>query len=185
MTEKPALPVFAEVFSDVLRPAPQPAPPTTEEEAHTKLKRNLDLALERHGEILSQPITEETNARDKRLAADVGASTIKAALTTDKTALKARQDNILELVMLRVIFHRKRMGLEIEPKHVELLKNAPRAKIEAALGQGPGGPRQLAEYDDMMAGRPPKEKVEPVKEGGMSHAEIQEALDQAFGHKRL
>jgi len=126
-------------------PADEPEPPrAVAAEAHAKLKRNLDLALERHEEILSQPIAEETDVRNKRLVAEVATATVKAALTTDRTALKARQDNTLEIVMLRVLFHRKRMGLELEPKYVERLKNAPRAQLETALG-----PRQMAQYDQL------------------------------------
>jgi hypothetical protein len=126
-------------------PADQPEPPrAVAGEAHAKLKRNLDLALERHEEILSQPIREETDVRNKRLVAEVATATVKAALTTDRTALKARQDKTLEILFLRVLFVAKSMGKELSARDLEKLKTAPRAELEAALS-----PRFLAEYDRM------------------------------------
>ncbi len=70
-------------------------------------------------------------------------TTVKAALATDRTALKARSDNILERVLLRVIVVRKYHGRG-SPKDVERLRATPRAELEAALGQ-----RWLKEYDRM------------------------------------
>ena len=113
-------------------------------EAHAKLKRNLDLALERHEEILSQPIARETDVRDKRLVAEVATATVKAALTTDKTALKARQDNTMARVLLRLLFYRYLRGLPLSPEYVQQLKTAPRKDLEAALA-----PRELAKYDGL------------------------------------
>ena len=113
-------------------------------EAHAKLKRNLDLALERHEEILSQPLAEETDVRNKRLVAEVATATVKAALATDRTALKARQENTIEIVMLRVLFQRYLRAMEIKPEDKEKLRTAPRAKLEIALGA-----RGLAEYDEL------------------------------------
>jgi len=107
-----------------------------------KLKRNLDLALERHEEILSQPIAEETDVRNKRLVAEVATATVKAAISTDKNALKARQDNILERVLLHCLFHARKFGRTLSEADRERIKNAPRKELEAA-----SSPRQLAEYD--------------------------------------
>jgi hypothetical protein len=45
-------------------PADGPEPRAVAAEAHAKLTRNLDLALERHGEILSQPVADETDVRN-------------------------------------------------------------------------------------------------------------------------
>jgi hypothetical protein len=126
-------------------PADEPEPPRAlVAEAHAKLKRNLDLALERYEEILSQPIAEETDVRNKRLVAEVATATVKAALATDRTALKARQENTIELVMLRVLLARKSRGLWIKPEDEEKPRIAPRAKLETALGA-----RGLAEYDEL------------------------------------
>lgn len=127
------------------RPADEPEPPcAVAAEAHAKLKQNLDLALERHGEILSQPIAEETDVRSKRLVAEVATATVKAALTTDRTALKARADNTIERLLLRAIVVRRYHGRDVPPERVKQLKSTPRAELEAALG-----PRWLAEYDRM------------------------------------
>jgi hypothetical protein len=54
-----------------------------------KFRRNVNLALEVLGKILSQPITEVTSKADRRLAAKAAAITIKAAIATDKNVLKA------------------------------------------------------------------------------------------------
>jgi len=113
-------------------------------EAHAKLKRNLDLALERHEEILSQPLAEETDVRNKRLVAEVATATVKAALATDRTALKARQENTVEIVMLRVLFARIKRGMWVKPEDAEKLRTAPRAKLGIALGA-----RGLAAYDQL------------------------------------
>ena len=112
MTDKPPLTVFSEVFGDTLRPAPQPTPPpaptlASEGDAHNKLQRNVQLALEVHHKLMS---AEPENAGDKRLALEAANMSVKAALATDRTALKARQENTMELFMLRVLFSRKRLG---------------------------------------------------------------------------
>ena len=52
-------------------------------------------------------------------------ATVKAALTTDRTALKARQDRALERVFLRVLFHRKRLGYDLSSREIEPLRSAP------------------------------------------------------------
>ena len=64
MPDKPATPIFNEVFGDILNPAaPQPEPPPDlASEAHSKLRRNLDLALDRHQELIATPITADTPA---------------------------------------------------------------------------------------------------------------------------
>jgi hypothetical protein len=64
----------------------------TDSEADTvpvKFWRNVDVALDLLGKILSHPITEVTSKADKRLAAKAAAITIKAAIATDKNVLKA------------------------------------------------------------------------------------------------
>jgi hypothetical protein len=147
MTEKPTLAVFREVFGDLLRPPLQPAPesepaPTTGEEAQAKLKRNLSLALEVHKDAMTGQLVGEGG--DKRLALEAANTTVKAALTTDRTALKARADNTIERVLLRLIVVRKYHGRENAPELVKKLHATPRAELEAALGQ-----RWLKEYDRM------------------------------------
>jgi hypothetical protein len=123
----------------------EPEPPrVAATEAHAKLKRNLDLALERHKEILSPAIAQETDVRNKRLVAEVATATVKAVLTTDRTALKARSDNITDRTLLRLLFIRYQRGLPVRPEHLERLWTAPRAEIEAALW-----PKHLVEYDRM------------------------------------
>jgi len=144
MTEKPALPIFNEVFGDLLRPAPQPAPEpaqTIGEEANAKLKRNLDMALDVHQQAMSATLPD-VPVGEKRLMVESAHMTVKAALTTDKTALKARSDNVLERVLLRCLFAAHRRGRTLNEADRERIKNAPRKDLEAALS-----PRQLAEYD--------------------------------------
>ena len=85
MTDKPTLAVFSEVFGDSLRPAPQPTPPpaptlATEGDAHNKLQRNVDLALDVHHKFMT---TEPETAGDKRLALEAANMSVKAALATD------------------------------------------------------------------------------------------------------
>ena len=144
MTDKPN--VFREVFDEVLYPAPKPAPESplvSDSEAHAKLKRNLDMALDVHKQAMSATLPDIPGG-DKRLMVESANTTVKAALATDRTALKARSDNILERVLLRVIVVRKYHGREVAPKDVERLRATPRAELEAALGQ-----RWLKEYDRM------------------------------------
>jgi hypothetical protein len=134
------------VFGDTLRPAPQPAPaPTlaTEGEAHSKLQRNVDLALDVHQQAMRANLPDVPQG-DKRLMVESAHATIKAALATDRTALKARQENTIEIVMLRVLFARKLHGMRSKPEDEEKLRTAPRVKLELALGA-----RGLAEYDEL------------------------------------
>jgi hypothetical protein len=137
--------VFDAKPTAALSPANEPEPSrAVATEAHAKLKRNLDLALERHEEILSQPIAGEIDVRKKRLVAEVATATIKASVTTDRTALKARSDNIIARVLLRAIFTRLVAGLPTREEDLARLKGASRKEIEASLF-----PRQLEEYDRM------------------------------------
>jgi hypothetical protein len=62
-------------------------------EAHGEQARNLNLAQDRHGEILAQPITPEMDPKEKRIIAEVATATIKAGISIDKTALKAHEDD--------------------------------------------------------------------------------------------
>jgi hypothetical protein len=126
-------------------PADEPEPTrAVATEAHAKLKRNLDLALERHEEILSRPIVEETDVRNKRLVAEVATATVKAALTTDRTALKARQENTMERLFLRYLFVKRRNGASLTLDQVVKLRSTARPELEAALG-----PKFMAEYDQL------------------------------------
>ncbi len=115
---------------------------TVEGEAHAKLKRNLSMALEVHKQAMAQELQGEGG--DKRLALEAANTTVKAALTTDRTALKARADNTIERVLLRAIVVRAYHGRDVTPDRVKQLKSTPRAELEAALGQ-----RWLAVYDNM------------------------------------
>lgn len=81
---------------------------------------------------------------DKRLALEAANMTVKAALATDKTALKARQDNTIARVLLRMLFYKKLRGRELGLEDLRQLKTAPRAELEAALG-----PRALQDYDQL------------------------------------
>jgi hypothetical protein len=155
MTEKPSAPIFNEVFADILHsnPKPEPDPTSVSEEAHAKLRRNLDVALDRHHDFM---IADQVTAGDKRLALEAANTTVKAALTTDRTALKAKSEKTIARVLLRLLFVRKSRGLELSPEDAKMLKSAPRAEIEAALF-----PRQLAEYDRMEAAAAPGEPLKP------------------------
>lgn len=128
-------------FEELAPPAP---PPTlaAEGEAHSKLKRNLDKALEVHLQAMSASLPGDITAGDKRLMVESAHATVKAALATDRTALRAKQENTLELVFLRVLFHRWRMGMEVSPTDAQRLVTAPRAKVEAAIGS-----KMMVEYD--------------------------------------
>jgi hypothetical protein len=122
-------------------PADVPEPPrAVAAEPYAKLKRNLDLALDVHKQALSASLPD-VPASDKRLMVESAHATVKA-LATDRTAVKARQENTLELVMLRVLFARKRHGYASKPEDEEKLRTAPRTKLETSLGA-----RGLAEYD--------------------------------------
>ena len=133
-------------MSDLDRFEQSYAPPTptlaSDGEAHAQLKRNLAVALEVHRDFM---VAERETAGDKRLALEAANMTVKAALTTDRTALKARQENTLERLFLNCLFQWKRMGRPLKPEESERLRTAPRAEIEAALVS----PRQIAEYDAM------------------------------------
>lgn len=113
---------------------------TSEGEPHAKLKRNLVKALDRQDELLD---SDTSTIGGRMVVAGVAATVVRAALTTDKTALKARSDNTLERVLLRLVFYRKLLGRETSPDELKRLREAPRAEIEAALG-----PR-IADYDRM------------------------------------
>lgn len=128
--------------ADLFEEIPIPPKPTLTDEgsdAHNKLQRNVDVALDLHYEFM---MADPESAGDKRLALESANTTIKAALATDRTALKARQENTIELVMLRVLFARKMHGIASKPEDEEKLRTAPRAKLETAIGV-----RGLAEYD--------------------------------------
>lgn len=132
-------------FDQFDRELASPPPPTlvSDTEAHAKLKRNLSIALDRHKEIMDFELPD-IPAGDKRLALEAANMTVKAALATDKTALKARQDNTIARVLLRLLFYRKLRGREMGPDDLKRLQTAPRVELEAALG-----PRALAEYDQL------------------------------------
>jgi hypothetical protein len=135
-----------DLFDKALPPRPPPPPPTlaSEGEAHQKLKRNLDLALDVHNQAMRAELPPDLPAGEKRLMVETAHVTVKAALATDRTALRARQENTLEIVMLRILFARKQRGYPIKPEDEERLRTAPRAKLEIALM-----PREVAEYDQL------------------------------------
>ena len=130
---------------DLFDEIPIPPKPTlaSEGDAHNKLQRNVDLALDVHQQAMRANLPDVPQG-DKRLMVESAHATIKAALATDRTALKARQENTIELVMLRVLLARKARGLWIKPEDEEKFRTAPRAKLESALGA-----RGLAEYDEL------------------------------------
>ena len=111
-----------------------------EGEPHAKLKRNLNLALDKHEELMSM-VPESVG--DRRIILDAATATVKAALTTDRTALKARSEKTIERVLLRLVFLRKIGGYAVGAEDEKMLKTAPRAELEAALG-----PR-IADFDRM------------------------------------
>ena len=114
-----------------------------EGEPHTKLKRNLSKALDRQDELLDLDIGEDAPIGHKRIVADVAGGVVKAALTTDRTALKARSEKVIERVLLRLLFIRKMRGYDLNAEDVKQLRTAPRAELEAALGP------KIADYDRM------------------------------------
>jgi len=140
---------FSDLSCDELFEGPPPL--TTATEAHEKLKRNLDQALDWHSAAMAGELPD-LPAGDKRLGQESANMTVKAALTTDRTALKARSEGIAERLALRTLFHRKRLGRELSPAEEAELRSTPRKKMEAAMGDGPGAPRLMAEFDKMMEG---------------------------------
>lgn len=143
MPDKPSAPIFNELFGDVLRPAPQAEPPPlVAQESHAKLARNLSKALDRHNELMDLDIGPDAPANNKRVVLDAASTTIKAATTVDRTALKARSENVHEITMLRIWFAGVKLGRDLKPEDYEKLRTAPRAKVEAAIGA-----RQMAKYD--------------------------------------
>jgi hypothetical protein len=173
--------IFNKVFGDALRPAPQPEPPPlVATEAHEKLRRNLGLALDRHHDLIAKPLTPETTAHDKRLALEASTSTIKAALATDRTALRTRQEDTLGIALIRIWLSGVLLGKTLEPGDLEKLRTMPRAKLQAALN-----PRQLAEYDLIDWSDPKNPKILPpppkTPEEIAADAEIQRRMNEAFG----
>ena len=111
-------------------------------EAHVKLKRNLAVALDVHHDAMTLDLPN-VGVGDKRLMVEAANMTVKAALTTDRTALKARSDKTIERVLLRLLFLRKMRGFDLTDDDVKMLRSAPRAELEAALGP------KLADYDKL------------------------------------
>jgi hypothetical protein len=149
MPEKPSAPIFNEVFGHILQPTPKPEPdPTLSEEAHAKLKRNLDVALDRHHDFMT---ADQVTASDRRLALESANMTVKAALTTDRTALKAKSEKTIERALLRLLVIRILHGLQNPRELIEKLRSTPRPELEAALG-----PKLLATYDKMDAAAAPE-----------------------------
>ena len=135
-----------ELFDTLIEtPAPPKALVADDTEAHIKLKRNLLKALDRHDEFLSSELSPDMSVGDKRMVLEAATATVKAALTTDRTALKARQDNSLELVLLRALFHRKRLGYGMTANDDERLRNASRGQLEKALNS-----KQMETYDQLL-----------------------------------
>jgi hypothetical protein len=179
MTEKPAAPIFNELFGDVLQPAPQPEPDPAlvSEEAHAKLKRNLSIALDVHKAAMEATLPN-IEIGNKRLMVEAANMTVKAALTTDKTSLKARSEKTIERVLLRLLVIRILHGCENRPEDEKKLRSTPRPELEAALG-----PKLLATYDKMDAAAAPGEplKPPPSRPEPPPDPAPQEALTRAFG----
>ena len=170
--------IFREVFDEVLYTAPKPAPESplvSDTELHAKLKRNLDLALDQHHNFMT---AEQVTAGDKRLALEAANITVKAALTTDRTALKAKSERTIERVLLRLLVIRILHGRENRPEDEKKLRSTPRPELEAALG-----PKLLATYDKMEAAAAPGEPLKPPPSPPEPppDAALQEALTRAFG----
>ena len=123
------------------RVASPPPPILTSSEAHAKLKRNLDMALDVHQQAMSATLPD-VPVGEKRLMVESAHATVKAALATDKTALRARSDNTLERILIRCLFYARRFGRTLSEADRERIRCAPRKDLEAALS-----PRELAEYD--------------------------------------
>ena len=175
MTEKPSLTILDEVFGAAQRTDPKPETLVSDNtEAHSKLKRNLSKALDRQDELLDGPTT---TVGERMVIASVAATTVKAALSTDRTALKARADNVIEQVLLRAIVVRAYRGYEVRPEDVRRLKATPRGELEAALG-----PKWLATYDKMEAAAGPEGALKPPSlKSSKPDPEIQSQLNEAFG----
>ena len=121
-----------------------PEPPVVAESAaHEQLKANLDLALGVHRRAMSAELPNIPTA-DKRLMVESAHVTVRAALQTDSNALRARENNVLELVLWRVVFERIRRGLPVKDEDRERLRNAPRSRLEQAFS-----PRQMLQFDKM------------------------------------
>lgn len=98
--------IFDELFGNELTPVAPAQPPNLPApaqvlngEASVKLGRNLDLALDRQLEILAQPITPETDAREKRLIGEVAHQTVRAAVSVDEHRFKREQKDDLSEVL--------------------------------------------------------------------------------------
>ena len=177
MPEKPSAPIFNEVFGHILQPTskPEPDPTLVSEEAHAKLKRNLDLALDRHHDFMT---ADQVTAGDKRLALESANMTVKAALTTDRTALKAKSEKTIERLLLRLLVIRILHGRENRPEDEKKLRSTPRPELEAALG-----PKLLATYDKMDAAAAPGEPLKPPPSPPEPPPDpaLEEALTRVFG----
>jgi hypothetical protein len=125
------------------RPQPE-LPRFVESEAHELLKENLTLALGVHRQAMTGKLPANLPIGEKRLAVESAHTTVKAALQTDRAALRARQENTMEIAMIRIWFAGVTLGEKLEPVDLEKLRATPRAKLEAALGQ-----RQMQEFDEI------------------------------------
>jgi hypothetical protein len=113
--------IFDEVFGDLLRPAlPSPehesAPPIVAVEANEKLSQNLDLALDRQREIVSQPITSEMPPREKRLVADVAHQVVRTAVSLDEQRLRRKDQDLLPAILKRLLEEEKRLQAEAQSR---------------------------------------------------------------------
>ena len=116
---------FDEIFGDALNPVarmPEPMPASVQivdGAASAKLGRNLDLALDRQTEILSKPITAETDARERRLVADTAHQVVKTAAGIDASRLQARgDDDSLARIFQKIAEARERLGARLGAEEI-------------------------------------------------------------------
>jgi hypothetical protein len=122
--------VFDEFFADDLnnadaRGALNSPPAETEEtpaDANAKVNRNLHLALDRQGEVLSQPITPEMDPKDKRLTAEVAHHAVRTAIQVDENRLRRQTDDILPKIARAIAEEKERLKPILEARDRERLR---------------------------------------------------------------
>jgi hypothetical protein len=105
--------IFDAVFGAAKTPETPPSaePATlTATDANAKLRRNIDLALDRQGEILSQPVTPETPPKDKRIVAEVANHTVKTGVRVEESRLRARNEDIMPRILAALAREKQKLG---------------------------------------------------------------------------